>query len=173
MGKRVLKFRYKVPEWRTGQTREVEPLHLACIADEWYLIAYDRGVQDLRHFAVARVQRVVDESGERFEPRAFDPERYFANRFGRFVGKDGEHVEVAIKFRKDVAAWTTEREWHARQKVRKHADGTLTLSFPSPSLDEVKRWVLQWGSAAEVIEPAELRQQVKDELEEMKRNYAD
>ncbi len=60
-----------------------------------------------------------------------------------------------------------ERQWHSKQKISKHRDGSLTLSFPSPSLYEAKRWVLQWGKNARVIEPEDLRRQTKGEIAPM------
>jgi predicted DNA-binding transcriptional regulator YafY len=170
---RVIQFRYRVPYERTGHVREVEPVHMACLADEWYLIGYDRRAKDVRHFAVARVQSVLKDEGEQFELREFDADEYFANRFGRFVGQAGEFYQVVIKFDPDTAIWIPEREWHPKQKIRKHRDGSLTLSFPAPSLYEVKRWVLQWGAGAEVIQPEELKEEIKNELKGMKAKYVE
>lgn len=169
--RRALRIEYKAPSWQEPRTREVEPVHLACIADEWYLVAHDRGAEDLRHFSVARVQPTPEVLDEVFEPQAFDPGSYFENRFGRFVGKPGETHEVAIRFDVDTAPWILEREWHPKQKVRKHRDGALTLSFPAPSLYEVKRWVLQWGAGAEVVKPLELRRDVAQEIEALTKAY--
>jgi predicted DNA-binding transcriptional regulator YafY len=169
-GSRVLRIWYKAVDWRRAHTRDLEPVHLACIAEEWYLIAYDRGVKELRNFAVSRIQSV--ESGDEvFEGHEFDPEAYFANRFGRFVGKAGEAHRIAVLFGKDVAAWVAERVWHPEQRIRRHRDGTLTLSFPAPSLYEVKRWVLQWGAEAEVLEPEELRDAVRKDVEGLRSRY--
>jgi predicted DNA-binding transcriptional regulator YafY len=38
-------------------------------------------------------------------------------------------------------------------------------------LEEVKRWVLSYGSSCEVLEPPELRQQVVEELCRMLAGY--
>ena len=63
---------------------------------------------------------------------------------------------VAVRFAKSAAPWILERQWHPKQKVKHHRDGSITLSFPAPALYEVKRWVLSWGAEAEVVGPKEL-----------------
>ena len=168
---RVVRFWYRAVHWRKGHTRDVEPVHLACLADEWYLVAYDRAMEDLRHFAVSRIQSIDEVLAEVFEPREFNPDEYFANRFGRFVGEPGEVYDIEIRFSKDAAPWVLERTWHPKQETKKHRDGTLTLAFPAPSLYEVRRWVMQWGSDAEVIKPEELRQELAVEAKELTRMY--
>lgn len=168
---RTIEFWYKAASWRKGHTREVEPVHLACIADEWYLVAFEPSLEEMRNFAVSRIQSIVKVSDETFKPHEFEPETYFENRFGRFVGKPGDIHKVSIRFDRDIAVWLPEREWHPKQKIQKHRDGSLTLTFPAPSLYEVQRWVLQWGSEAEVLEPKALREAVKKELIGMQEKY--
>jgi predicted DNA-binding transcriptional regulator YafY len=43
-------------------------------------------------------------------------------------------------------------------------DGALTLRLRVAETSELKRWVLQFGSEAEVLAPASLRRAVADEL---------
>ncbi len=160
----VLRIRYANPASDTeAGYRDVEPVHLACIVGEWYLVAHCRKRDALRHFAVSRIVS-AKATGEHFKPRDFDPAEYFSNRFGRFVGRPGKVHNVAIRFSKSAAPWILERQWHPKQKIKRHRDGSLTLSFPAPALYEVKRWVLSWGAEADVVRPKELRQQLGREL---------
>lgn len=41
------------------------------------------------------------------------------------------------------------------------------LQFSAAGLMELKRWVLAWGGNVKVLEPAELRQIVRDEIKNM------
>jgi len=171
-GDRVVSLAYRPPDQARASARTVEPLHLACIGEEWYLVARDRQDRELRNFAVSRI-RSVDVRDEVFDSAPFDPEAYFANRFGRFVGKPNEIHDVRVRFSKDAAPWVLERRWHPQQKVQKHKDGRVTISFPAPSLYEVKRWVLSWGEEAEVLEPEVLRREVAEVLQKALGRYAD
>jgi predicted DNA-binding transcriptional regulator YafY len=143
---------------------------LACLADEWYLIAYDLKREDLRQFAVSRISKPPSLTSEYFD-REFDAEEYLSNRFNRFVGEKGKEYNIVVRFDSDTAPWILERQWHPKQKVTKHKNGTLTLSFPSPSLYEARRWVLQWGGSAMVLEPPELVKYVNDAARALLKNY--
>lgn len=146
----ALELRYATPESKKGKWRVIEPLHMACIGDEWYLAAFDRPSMEIRNFALSRMKELRD-TGDVFEPAEFDPDRYYANRFGRFVGRPGEVYPVSIRFSADVAGWIEEREWHPKQKIKRNKNGSIILSFPAPSLYEVERWVREWGEDAEIL----------------------
>jgi predicted DNA-binding transcriptional regulator YafY len=53
-----------------------------------------------------------------------------------------------------------------------NTDGSVLLSFPAPSIYEVKRWVLPWGGDAEVLEPASLREALAAEARSLQARYA-
>lgn len=167
---RVIRLTYTKADSGEPEERLVEPLHLACIGGEWYLVAYCRLRNDIRHFALSRVT-FVRQMKKSFEPREFDPDEYFKNRFARFVGEPGKEYNVVIRFSKETARWVMERTWHQKQRVKKHRDGSITLSFPVPALYEIKRWVLQWGADAEVLKPKQLRDSVAKEVETVAKKY--
>jgi proteasome accessory factor B len=56
-----------------------------------------------------------------------------------------------------VADRIREREWHESQELRTLPDGRLELRLRLGALPEIERWVLTWGSEAEVLRPSELR----------------
>lgn len=101
---RLLVLRYRGVGDDASRLRRVEPVHLACLIDEWYLIAYCREAQAIRHFAVSRVQD-VELAEARVKRREFEPDAYFANRFGRFVGPPGQEEEASIRFAPTAAPW--------------------------------------------------------------------
>lgn len=80
-----------------------------------------------------------------------------------------EHTEkesnVRIKFAPDASRYIRERKWHPSHELIEHSDGSCTLSFTTPSLDETKRWVMSYGAQAEVLEPEELKSILQEEFE--------
>jgi WYL domain len=70
---------------------------------------------------------------------------------------------VRLAIDPEVAGWVTERRWHASQRVRRRVDSGCEVSFTVDGVQEIRRFVLQLGSAAEVIEPASLRREVARE----------
>ena len=69
------------------------------------------------------------------------------------------------------ARYIRARQWHPTQTIDEHDDGTLTLRFRSGALAEVRRWVMSYGSHAEVLAPAELRAEVNEEGAAMVARY--
>lgn len=164
---RAVRGRYRPYGENTAHAVDLEPLHVACVHGEWYAVMrWPKGY--VGHFAVSRFEslRLLART---FEPADFDAERYFANRFGRFVGQDGKQVKVVVRFSKQLAPAIIERRWHANQSVRRLRTGELELSFPVPTkaLLAVKGWVLQWGADARAMAPAELVRAVEDEVRAM------
>ena len=61
--------------------------------------------------------------------------------------------------------------WHPAQTTKELPDGGLDLSFPVADFREVKLKILQFGADVEVVEPKELREEVKNEIKKMKKIY--
>ncbi|MFH1422035.1 MAG: WYL domain-containing protein [Planctomycetota bacterium] len=161
---------YHKPGSADLENREVEPLHLSCLDGEWYLIAYCRMRKEIRHFAVSRIQSVKQYKSN-CEPREFNTTEYFKNLFSRFVGEKGKEYKIVVRFSPEAAKWVRECIWHSKQTIKENRNGSIVLSFPAPELCEVQRWVLGWGSAAEVLSPAELRKSVKEEIKWLSKAY--
>ncbi len=60
-----------------------------------------------------------------------------------------------------------ESRWHASQKFEDAPDGTLIMTLQVGGLLEITPWVLSWGSAVEVLDPAELRHSIARTASEM------
>ena len=78
---------------------------------------------------------------------------------------------ITIKFDEYQARWIRERDWHPSQKIEELPSGELILRLSVGGLGEVKRWVMGYGSHAEVIEPESLRREIEAEVKKMKKIY--
>lgn len=149
--------------------RDVDVYNLRNYQGDWYIIAHDHRSGEIRDFALSRV-RAARLTGERFTlPKDFDKDAYIHQAFG--VEKGVAPVTVRIRFDSYQARWIRERQWHHTQRLTEHKDGSLTLSFTVTGLDEVKRWVMQYGSHAEVLSPQSLRAAVAEEARKMAATY--
>ncbi|MBU1208304.1 MAG: WYL domain-containing protein [Proteobacteria bacterium] len=61
--------------------------------------------------------------------------------------------------------------WHESQKITKLSDRRPGFTFRVTGLDEIKRWVLSFGSEAVVLESAKLREMVRKDLQSAQANY--
>ncbi|MEK9706726.1 MAG: WYL domain-containing protein [Alphaproteobacteria bacterium] len=167
---REVSFLYRKPG-AAASRRQVQPYHLANRDNLWYLVGFDLGRNALRTFALPRVSE-VEVTGTTFRrPPDFSPERFFASALG-VLGGTGNH-RVVIRFSGTAAARVREREWHESQRIRELGDGGLELTLQLGALSEVEQWVLGWGSAAEVLKPAELRRSLGRSAANLAKVYGD
>ena len=146
--------------------RVVDPYHLGSVYGDWYLIAYCHRREDVLMFAPGRI-RELHETGNMFErPADFRINDYLDAGFRKLRGS-GPPQTVRLQFTAQAARYVREKEWHPTQKVKEHADGSLTLTLRVNHLLEVKRWVLSFGTDCEVVVPKELRAEIAGEIRRM------
>lgn len=83
--------------------------------------------------------------------------------FGVFQGEGEAEHTVRVRFSATVARYVAEGQWHASQQLTRQPDGSLLAEFHLSTTEEIKRWILSFGRHAEVLEPEELRQEIRDE----------
>jgi predicted DNA-binding transcriptional regulator YafY len=143
--------------------RVVDPYHLASVHGDWFLVAHCHLREDIRMFAPARI-RSLRETGERFErPADFRIGEYLDASFRSMRG-DASPQRVRLRFTGEAARYVKLREWHPSQKIKKLRDGSLDVRLTVSHLLEVRRWVMGYGPECEVLEPAELREQVREQF---------
>lgn len=152
-------------------TRIVYPYRLHNAGEEWQLIGYDNYRQAIRTFALQRIQSWKIHINSQFElvPDAIIDE-HLASQFSKEVST--EKHEFVIWFDRSQALNISERTWPSgHREVENHEDGSITLRFTGSSLNDVRRWVLGFGSDALVLEPLVLKEMIYHALVLMKEKY--
>ena len=141
------------------------------IRDTWYLIAYCELRNDIRTFALSRI-RTISLTRKHFSiEKTFSLDTYLDKTFDQI--HENELHDVSIRFTPYQAQWIREHRWHPSQVIVEHEHGGLTLTMKVGALEAIKRWVMRYGSEAEVLEPQELREMIKYELLTMQNMYED
>ncbi|MCA9773267.1 MAG: WYL domain-containing protein [Myxococcales bacterium] len=140
--------------------RRVDPYHLWFREDRIYLVAYCHLREDVRTFALGRIE-TVGGPDQAFEVRAdYDP----ASLGAGFGVMRGPPKEVRVRFDKAVATIVAERTWAPGQHLTWAEDGRLELTLAVSSLAEFRHWILGFGPKAEVLSPPELRRELREKL---------
>lgn len=86
---------------------------------------------------------------------------------------DETPINVKLRFSPDAAFYVKERVWHDKQSdnLSEESDGGVTLTFEASGRFEIVRWILGWGPECEVLEPPDLREEVKGKLTEAAGRY--
>jgi predicted DNA-binding transcriptional regulator YafY len=155
-----VEFRYRKLRSNAAELRRVRPYHLGCVENQWYLFGFDLARQQVRTFALPRIDG-ARKTGARFRrPASFSIGKFLDSSFGVFQS-DGR-TKVRVRFRPFAAQLVRERVWHHSQKIKELRDGSLELQLQLGSLEEIERWILSWGDQAEVLEPVKLRERLAE-----------
>lgn len=172
---RELHFEYRKLNASDSSKRRLQPYHLVEIDGGWYVIGHDLDRGARRTFAVQRMRSVHLTSTRFTRSRDFRLEEHFAGSFGVWSGGgEGKPAySVKIRFRGFAARVVAERRWHPSQEIELiEEDGSvIDLSMELAALEDVSRWIFGFGSQAEALEPAELRESVARELEKAAGQY--
>jgi predicted DNA-binding transcriptional regulator YafY len=161
-----LRISYHTPHQHETTERIIQPLHLLCYMGSWHLIAFCTVKNDLRDFALSRIQRIEPAAGTVTVPRHISHVKDFIDKnFGVMTGR--ESIEVCLRFEPDVADWISEQIWHSGQEVTRSEDGSICLRFPVADFREVRREILRYGASVEVLSPQDLREEIKKEIARM------
>ncbi len=162
---RLLEFSYTSPKDQRPTMRAVEPHHLQHYMGSWTMIGFCRMRSDWRRFMLSRISKLVL-TKETFKPR---PKSEWADQVGGGFGifQGGKLKQVTLRFNPFRAAWIKEQVWHPQQTRTEQPDGSLDLTFPVCEFHEIKMKILQFGGDVEVLEPLELRDEVRDEIKKM------
>ena len=157
-----LDFEYKKLGGAQYEARRVQPYHLGCVENQWYLFAFDLARRQLRTFALPRMRKVKSTNLKFLRPPDFSITSHLSESFGVFTGK-GRHVVHVVQIRFDAfaARLVSERTWHASQKMKPLGDGGLEMTLHLGSLEEIERWILSWGAHARVLKPAGLVESIR------------
>jgi predicted DNA-binding transcriptional regulator YafY len=165
----MVEFDYLSLRARKPERRRVAPYHLACITNQWYLIARDQDRQNLRTFALTRIDGVRQLKISFERPADFSVSRMFSGSFAAFEA--GETERVRIRFDTVAARLVSERQWHKSQKIRSVGREGIELTMQVGIAPDLESWILGWGYHAEVIEPVALRDRIAETTRSMAAKY--
>lgn len=148
--RRRIRFNYR------DSDRELEPYGMAHRRGHWYLVG--QSPKGERLFRVDRIRslEVGDQPGAFDKPKRFDIRSVMDTHPWETGGED--EVEAKVLFHSDIA-W-----WAARTLRTKEPPGDLEATIPVANRDAFIGWVLSFGQAAEVLEPQELREEIRSRV---------
>jgi proteasome accessory factor B len=137
-----------------GEARTVEPWGLSARRGHWYLVGHDRDRDAMRTF---RVDRLGDDLGvgppDAFRvPDDFSPDASLDAEPWQY----GEDPPVTVRLLVD-ASHGAEVVEHGDRVIEERADGSLVVEFVVVNRAPFRSFVLGLLDHAEILEPAELR----------------
>jgi predicted DNA-binding transcriptional regulator YafY len=159
---RKLTGTYASPYEPKPKRLDLHPYRLCLARQAWYLVARPDHSDRPQTYRVTRFRTLRPSDAPAQVPDDFDLRTYFGNAWGVYRGS--QSFEVVLQFNREAADLVTETTWHPTQKVERHDDGSVILSFTVDGLTEVVHWLLGWSGRVTVVNPPELRAMVLDHL---------
>jgi predicted DNA-binding transcriptional regulator YafY len=166
---RSVRFSYLDKEGNPS-TRTADPYGFIVNAGRVYCVAYDHTRRDMRTFAVDSISspRVLARTFVR--PQGFNVEAFAAGSISGVLHA-GRTTEVCVRFAPRVAKAAVAARVVADRKVRLAEDGAAEIAYRVADVEELVRWVLGWGSQAEIIAPPAARSRIGELAAEIVTKY--
>ena len=169
LDRKQLAFDYRARSTDDKTRRTVSPQRVTHYRDNWYLDAWDHERDALRSFSVDRIAaaRVLDAAARDIDEAELN--QHLAGSYGIFSGEPKGWATIV--FSPKAARWVADEHWHSQQQGRFLPDGRYELKVPYSAGRELLMDVMHYGSDAEIIEPASLREQARALLQLALSNY--
>ena len=129
-----------------------------------------RELADLYEVSTRTIQRDLNdlkEAGFWIDEEMRDGKKYFKleNNLPPLNFPIEDPMDVKVRFSAWQARFIKQRIWHPSQEIEELDNGEIILSFQASGFYDIKSWILSHGADAEVLEPADLREEIIKELE--------
>ncbi|WP_197046745.1 helix-turn-helix transcriptional regulator [Oceanobacillus salinisoli] len=172
--KRVIRFkygRYNVKKEfvlsNNGDPREIHPYGLIWKNDYYYLIGKYEHKDSLIHLRVDRMLdvQITDQNFQMIEH--FDITEYVNRVFNMFTGVE---KDLKVRFSNRLINVIIDR-FGKNVSIERDGEDMFILRTKAIISDGLVGWLLNWGSDAQVIDPPELVQQMKEESRKLHEMY--
>jgi predicted DNA-binding transcriptional regulator YafY len=171
--RRIAFFLYQSPRATEPVEYEVYPLAVVLHKRSAYIEAWSPKAGTVKTFKLDRLHGCEVTAIQFQPPPEARLEQRFQSSFGVFH-RDGPPVRVVVRFTgADVTQYVLEKTWPTEKRKTKRRDGSVELQLEVTALEEVASWIRSFGAAAEVLEPLDLRRQMRDEAKRVAALYGE
>lgn len=151
--RRPVRFGYLKAGVEVPEVRTIDPWGLLHAEGHWYLVGRDHGADERRVFRMDRVLGVEPREGSYTIPEAWSPDDFLRDGRIAFRAPGSEAPATArVRYAPSIARWVQER-WPGEAD----AEGGWIVEHEMLDPGWVVRHVLEYGTDAELLAPADLR----------------
>lgn len=146
------------------ETFRLQPLSMAIYDHQIYVIGI--GAKGSPYpFRLSRIQSVslTDDFFDYPARPSYDPKQIFRDSFGIFISDTYPVGRVRIRLPSIWKTYCLTHRWHASQRVEETKEG-MVVTLVVRLCPELEAWILGFGRAAAVLEPATLARKLHPEL---------
>lgn len=172
VNKRKIKISYqsleKDLEKRKTKIRTIHPYGTFEYKGSTYFFGYCELRKKVLYFKLSRIQDIEILKDKFAINNKYDIKDMLRKSFGIF---DDDEFYLKLKISYPMSQLVKERQYSLNQKITEIDENTIIFEANIKGYEEIKTWVLGMGSNAEVIEPARLKEDVKEEIRKLGKIY--
>ena len=154
------------------ETFNICPYAMKVYRQRWYVVGYIKELGGIRNIALDRTLEMNLSAVSFILPKDFDAEKYYANTIGIFVNEELKPTKVKIRAYGWQIEYLRSLPLHRSQKERASKYGEFCdFEYKLSLTPELSTHILAMGENAEVLEPVELREEIKRRLKECLTKY--
>jgi len=161
-----IRFDYRGNEEGSLKTKELAPYGLVHRNENWYLYGKDLGDGHKKIFQVSNIQKLALDTVNFSWPNRFNLIAEFQQLWGVF-NSDKPVEQVRLQVSKAKAYRFKVMQYHPSQQNKELPDGSLELTLQLRHPNAMIPWLLSWGGEVIPLEPASLRDSMKQQLRGM------
>ena len=145
-------------------TRVVKPYGIVTRNNQKYLIAYCENREDVKIFKLARIKSVEILHDSFTIPGNFSLKGFMKNYIGLF---NDDSMNIKLLINKPFSKSVSEGIFSEDQVIVRNEDGSIIFQGIMSSKIDIIRWILSMNTSVTVLEPIELKQEIKEVLTKM------
>ena len=150
----------------------IQPYAMKAYHQRWYIVGFIKELDAIRNIALDRLLEMAI-TAQSFElPEKFNAEKYYENTVGIFVNDDLSPVKVKLKAYGYQIEYLRSLPLHKSQRETASKYGEFCVfEYKLCLTPELSSQILAMGENVEVLEPIELREEIKRRLTECLTRY--
>lgn len=158
INKNIIRFTYFSSNEKET-SREVKPIRLLFKGWDWYVYTFCLLRNEFRYFKLSRIRdlKILDEN--------FEDSYEYVVLIKKMEYKDTVHVK--LKFDRKVAF----RVYDEMGDIKEDEEGNLYAEIELPNDYNLYNYIFSFGESVEVLEPIEIRNNIRDMINKMSRIY--
>ena len=163
---------YNNPEHEPEPYESVEPYCVKLFERRWYVLCHTNKLTNkgMRTFSLDQISNLKMLNSTFRLPKGFNAAKYFDDVYGITTGMNGALSTIKIKVDAARANYFRALPLHHSQEEEQHEDYSIFTYKLRPANDFYQA-LLHEGEFLEVLEPAEVREAMKEKIGEMAERY--
>lgn len=166
-----VQFEYKKFWQDETSTRQVEPYTLKEFKQRWYLIAKDKGDNEIKSFGLDRISELISQNIKFTYPQDFDIEKYYFHCFGIISPNADKPEEIILSFTAYQGKYIKSFPLHASQEILIDTEEEFRIKLMLYITHDLFMELLSYGQNIKILAPPSLIDKYKATIAQIQKKY--